>query len=131
MATIERNHLGPALTHNPTSPPRVMDVGLWVVAERWWDGGGVRAGRGSDVWGGVCCGGRILMLGEVYVVKGRCVNSLRVIILIIQSVSVNLSRHPNSTLTPTPLSFCLSAVRRLAVLIMWDRRATSTASRVC
>ena len=39
MAAIERNHLGPVLTHNPPGPPWVMDVG-------WWAGG---VGQGGDV----------------------------------------------------------------------------------
>lgn len=36
MAAIERDHLGPVLTHNPPGPPWVMDVGWWQGGVRWW-----------------------------------------------------------------------------------------------
>lgn len=38
MAAIERDHLGPVLTHNPPGPPWVMDVGWWQGGVRWWWG---------------------------------------------------------------------------------------------
>lgn len=86
MATIEGNHFGPVLTHNPPGPPWVMDVG-WVVGWR------------RETFANVCLVG--LGLHNV-------IHSL-LLLLVWIIPSVNLFPCPDTTLTQTPFFIFVSA----------------------
>lgn len=103
MAAIEGNHLGPVLTHNPPGPPWVMDAG-------WWCGGLRQGGISLCVW----------MASGVTSVLPPSLPSLSLMI-----PSAKLCSGPDTTLTLTPSSLCVSAVCHCATLIM-RMQASST-----
>lgn len=85
MATIEGNLLAPVISHNPPDPHWVMDVSWWY--------GGVRLGGG---------GGGSVASGQPGVSPPSALSSVRLMI-----PSISLCCRPDTTLTRTPLSFCI------------------------